>query len=604
MPAVPKATLSQLNNDSFPNNNLGEITPADLRDFNTAMIASLVDEIPFGTYTASVATSLSALNTYTASQQPTYTALNQFTASQLTINTGVNTFTQSATGRLNNLESTTASLNTWSSSINQIIVNGASIGTSTRFFFNGYVSASIVQNINGPIASITILADQTFTPSASFNAYTASTNEWTASAKISLNSLNTYTASTNAFTASAQTSINQLLTFSSSLDNTYATDAQLAAVSASLKSSINTKLNTSSFNSYTQSVTNTINSFSATTGSYLTTGSASTGSQTVLGDFKFDTTYTANAPAVTQAGGTNILYIDYSIFEGAYATEFNYWNNNGYTGVTVNGTGVTNATVTNTGYGDYLELTLSTGTVTNGATYTFSGPTIQVIDITGSLSVNTQINVSTGNGNTITMDGNGFGANTTTFGGTLNPGIIQLRNVNNNDIFQFAASSSAMYNGGGQWSGPQIAGYTNDLGDASIIGFQTDTSWTDGRVTILRPLTMQSGSVITGSVYGNVISASIASSTASIDLSKASFFTLTLPNGVITNINITNPQPGITALIQITNTGIASSSFSNNVKQVQYNNYTPTSGSSTIDLLSVMSFTSSSVFVTKATNFI
>ena len=107
---------------------------------------------------------------------------------------------------------------------------------------------------------------------------------------------------------------------------------------------------------------------------------------------------------------------------------------------------------------------------------------------------------------------------------------------------------------------------------------------------------------ISGSVYGNVVSASIVASTASIDLSKGSFFTLALVNGVTTNINITNPRPGTTALIQITNTGITSASFSSNVKQAQYNLYVPSSGSS-IDLLSLQSFDSSSVFVTKALNF-
>jgi hypothetical protein len=101
-----------------------------------------------------------------------------------------------------------------------------------------------------------------------------------------------------------------------------------------------------------------------------------------------------------------------------------------------------------------------------------------------------------------------------------------------------------------------------------------------------------------------VFSASIVSSTASIDLSKANFFTLALPNASTTNINIINPQPGTTALIQITNTGIPSASFSSNVKQSQYNNYQPTSGSTTIDLLSISAFDTTTVFVTKATNFI
>jgi hypothetical protein len=136
-------------------------------------------------------------------------------------------------------------------------------------------------------------------------------------------------------------------------------------------------------------------------------------------------------------------------------------------------------------------------------------------------------------------------------------------------------------------------------GSNAFFGNQTIS----GSTTINGSATITGSITITGSAYGNVISASIASSTASIDLSKGNFFTLALPNGVTTNINVTNAQPGTTALIRITNTGITSASFSNNVKQPQYNAYLPSTGSST-DLLSLQSFDSSTVYLTKATNFI
>jgi hypothetical protein len=418
MPAVPKPTLFQLNTDSFPNNNLGEITPADLRDFNSTMIASLVDEIPFGTYTASVDNSISAINTFTASGYPSYTALNSFSASQLTINTGVNTTTQSLNGSVTKLNQATASLQNFTSSINQIIVNGASIGTSTRFFFNGFVTASIIPNIDGAIASITILSDTSLQSTASFNQFTASTNT---------------------FTASAQTSINQLLTFSSSLDATYATDAQLNYSTSVLFLAIDTKLGTASFNAFSSSVAT---SFSSSTTTF--------------------NTFSASQSSI------------------------------------------------NSGYNSY---TSSNNTKWN---------TIGLL--TGSFA---------------TTGSNSFLGNQT------------------------------------------INGNTTITGSALITGSIT----------------------ITGSAYGNVISASIASSTASIDLSKGNFFTLALVNGAITNINVINPAAGATALIKITNTGIPSASFSSNVKQSQYNNYTPSTGSST-DLLSVAAFDSTNVYVTKATNFV
>jgi hypothetical protein len=130
MSAISKQALAVDNNQSFPNNNAGAITPSALRSFNTNMIDSNVNQTQYNTDSGSWNVSISNLNTFTASQQPSFTALNSFTASQLVINTGVNSFTQSATGRLNNLESTTSSLNTFSASINQIQSNGVLLGTS------------------------------------------------------------------------------------------------------------------------------------------------------------------------------------------------------------------------------------------------------------------------------------------------------------------------------------------------------------------------------------------------------------------------------------------------------------------------------------------
>ena len=428
MSQVSKQALLVDNNQSFPDNNSGAITPSDLRSFNVDLIDSTVNQTVYTTDSGSWNTQIGQLNAFTASQQPSFNALNTFTASQLTINTGVNGFTQSANGRLNNLESTTSSLNAFSSSINQIIVNGVSIGTSTRFFFNGYVSASIVPNVDGAIASITILADLSFTPTASFNAYTASTNAFTASTNISITNINSTTASLNtsvsnlnSFSASTINSLSALNGFTASLDATYATDAQLEATASTLQTNINTKLNTSSFDTFSASVATSFSSFTA--------------SQLII----------------------------------------------------------------NTGYNSYT------------------------------------------------------------------------------------ASNDTKWNGIGLLTGSYAT-----TGSNSFIGNQT----------------ISGSFTLTGSAYGNVFSASIASSTASIDLSRANFFTLTLPNGTTTNINITNPQPGTTAIIEITNTGIPTASFSSNVKQQRFNSYLPSSGSGTTDLLSVISLTTSSVYVANSLNFV
>ena len=517
MSQISKQGLSVDNGISFPNNNSGQITPANLRNFNTNMIDSLVDENTYQSFTASVTSSLTNLNAFTASQQPTFTALNSFTASQLTINTGVNSFTQSATGRLNNLESTTSSLNAWSSSINQILVNGTSIGTSTRFFFNGYVSASIVQNVNGPIASITILADQTFTPSASFNAYTASTNTFTASVKISIDNLNSTTASLN-------TSVAQLNAFTASLDATYATDAQLNYSASVLQANIDTKLNTSSFNSfsssvatsfssseatfnaYTSSTNSTINSLKSNTGSYATTGSNTfTDSQFVNGNLQMN--------------------------------------------------------------GQFASLNIGLNNENSGAQY--PNATIRVDE------------------NTYHNDGifGGYAVRNTTANGldTLLIGIA------GNSYSPYAPEVVGWIGGGG----------LNEAGNDTAILFRTGSS----NMEVYKPTVFNYPITITGSVYNNIFSASIASSTASLDFSTSNMFTLTLPGTITTNINIQNVRPGQTAMLRIRNAGTAATaSFSTNVYQPNSAYYVPTNISGSEDILTFSSFDSTKAYLVSVLN--
>ena len=318
MSAISKQALVVDNSQSFPNNNAGAITPTALRNFNTNMIDSNVNQTEYNTNSGSWNVSISNLNTFTASQQPSFTALNSFTASQLTINTGVNSFTQSANASINRLDTFSSSFNAYTASINQIQSNGVALGYSTRFNLVGpgtFFSASLVQNVGGTIATLTFTSDDSKVNTSSFNPFTASINTFTASANISItninattaslntsiSNLNTYSASQNTFNASATASIGQLLSFSASLDATYATDAQLNASASTLQANIDTKLNTSSFNSYTASqaglntFTSSINTYTASndtkwntigllTGSYATTGSNSfIGNQTITG---------------------------------------------------------------------------------------------------------------------------------------------------------------------------------------------------------------------------------------------------------------------------------------------------------------------------------
>ena len=423
MSQISKQGLSVDNGISFPNNNSGQITPTALRNFNTNMIDSLVAENTYQPFTASVNSSISALNTFTASQQPTFTALNSFTASQLTLNTGYNNATSSLNTSVSGLQSQTSQLSTFTGSINQIQSSGITLGNAIRFNFSGLMTASITANVGGNIADISLLSDTTRVATSSFNAYTASiagTNAFTASTNnrltniesttASLNSsvsnLNAFTQSQIIFNNSITASVGQLLTFSSSLSGGFATQGELDASASTLQNNIDTKLNTSSFNAYT-----------------------------------------ASQPSITSLNS-----------------------------------------------------------------YTASNDT--------------------------------------------------------------------------KWT---------------TIGLLTGSYATTGSNTFIGTQSMSGSLRLTGSAYGNVVSASIVSSTASIDLSAANYFTLLIASN--TNINVTNPQPGVTATLVINTAGATTASFSSNVKQSSGSVYVP-SNSGSIDILSFTAVTTSSVFVIPAYSFV
>ena len=67
MADLSKQALKVENNTNFPNNNTGYITPALLREFNTDMIDSTVNQGGYNSDSASWNSSISQLNVFTAS---------------------------------------------------------------------------------------------------------------------------------------------------------------------------------------------------------------------------------------------------------------------------------------------------------------------------------------------------------------------------------------------------------------------------------------------------------------------------------------------------------------------------------------------------------
>ena len=191
---------------------------------------------------------------------------------------------------------------------------GSSLGAATTLNF---VGASVTASLVGATATINVNATQT-----------------------DLSGLNQFTASQESFNSSATASIVALQNFSSSLDATFATDAQLNASSSTLQGNINTKLNTSSFNSFTQSyntfsssVASEINSLQDVTGSYATTSSNTfIGNQTIDGNLTFPSG--AFISTTNDSGGLYLsalnqgtLYLNGDGGEGDVVIGYNAWQN-------------------------------------------------------------------------------------------------------------------------------------------------------------------------------------------------------------------------------------------------------------------------------------
>ena len=109
--------------------------------------------------------------------------------------------------------------------------------------------------------------------------------------------------------------------------------------------------------------------------------------------------------------------------------------------------------------------------------------------------------------------------------------------------------------------------------------------------------------IVTGSVNGFVSALTIASSTASMDLSQGNFFTLTLASGSNTHLSPTNIQPGQTINLKITQPATSGSlSYDSTLKFPGGIPYSASATGSVVDILSMVSFDSSTLYATAIKN--
>jgi hypothetical protein len=207
---LTKAQLEALNISSFPDNTEELITPEILRNYNSASIANTVNQEAYNVDSASFKALINALDPSGSAES--LVLLNDFTASQLTINTGYNAFTQSADGRLDSLEATTASLLVETQNLELFSASALTSINALNQFTASQSTASIdnsITNLNQFTSSANGRLNNLETTTASLLIETQNLELFSASALTSISNL-------NASSASQQVSINALNSATSS----------------------------------------------------------------------------------------------------------------------------------------------------------------------------------------------------------------------------------------------------------------------------------------------------------------------------------------------------------------------------------------------------
>jgi hypothetical protein len=111
--------------------------------------------------------------------------------------------------------------------------------------------------------------------------------------------------------------------------------------------------------------------------------------------------------------------------------------------------------------------------------------------------------------------------------------------------------------------------------------------------------------VITGSLVGQPISQSVASSTASLNLAQGNFFNLTLPASTNTYITASGQVPGQTINLKITQGATTGSvTLGAGFKQVSGSAYTVTATANAVDIVTFISFDETGLYLSNVKNLI
>ena len=624
-------------------------------EVNSASVNTSITNI--NSTTASLNISVSALNTFTASQSTASLVtsidnLNTFSASALVSISNLNTTTQSLNTSVTNLNSATASL---FGSASLSLYTASAVG-NTITFTKGDTSTFSVSLVAAPIDT------GSFATTASFNAYTSSNDAKVNSliaatgSFVTTSSFNTYTSSQS--TASLVTSITELNTFSASA---LISLSNLNTATASLFTSTSLSLTTASFSGNTLTFTKgdastfgvvipDVSGSAGTTvievvytGESITKGdplyiSGSQGANPVV--FKADASNPAKMPVtfisnetIGAANTTNAIVL--GLIEGIDLT--------GYVAGQTIYVGEGGGYSTNLPSGSN-SITQLLGVITKGGTggkglvlnpgpaqlpgldtgYMWvGGATNQPIEITtasfaSSASFNTYTSSTNSRLNNIETTTASLlieTANLETFSASA---LISISNLNTATASLFTSTSLNL-----KTASVNLNTITFTKGDNSTFALTVDTGSGGGGAAfpfvgdavITGSLTVSGSTVpdirlignidVTGSLRGQPITLSVASSTASLNMTEGNNFILTLPSSSTTHINATNIVPGQTLNLLIKQQigpATGSITFAPTIFFPSGVDMQATATGSAIDLVSMISFDTTNLMAANVKN--
>ena len=173
--------------------------------------------------------------------------------------------------------------------------------------------------------------------------------------------------------------------------------------------------------------------------------------------------------------------------------------------------------------------------------------------------------------------------------------ITLYRNTNINGNLDIQSTLTSSLQQGYIWVG-NASGKTTTVATSSFA--------TTGSNSFTGPQIITGSLIVTGSAFGNVVSMSITSNTASMDLSLGNYFTLTLADTATTHISASNVQPGVSATLVITTGTNSSASLAPTMLQPSGSAYSATNGSAKKDILSIVAVASGVPFVVSTKNMV